>query len=66
MYLVVNGGIPVADCRLPDSSLSRFDSMETETLRRILQENQALQPESALSIPEYPAWWLPQRWRCFC
>ena len=45
----------MADCRLPDSALSRFDSMETETLRRILQENQALQPESALSITELPA-----------
>lgn len=45
----------MADCRLPDSALSRFDSMETETLRRILQENQALHPESALSITELPA-----------
>lgn len=45
----------MADCRLPDSALSRFDSTETETLRRILQENQALQPESALSITELPA-----------
>lgn len=52
MYIVVNGGILVPDCHLPDSPLSQFDSMETETLRRILRENQDLQMESTLYIIE--------------